>query len=278
MFQEVTADNFSADPRLTDRPRNGFDGKSEEMNPYSSAPNHFSRRNSVDKGKQMMDLKKKTNEINSRLQSLENRIKFIESEQIKAQKSVLLAKEKYKKYSKIRQSAEDDKHINSTVKDMKVKQMLDAKEKIALIKTMQKESILTQKEKILRQNLLIKSEVKKKILKDEAEIQRNKNNLIFQLQRKNRIAAEEVRYLKENNRIRTNSLKTMKEEQYLIRMQSEIEVQTQALERIKSLERLEQLLLENRKYDELSFMIDDDLLSFRRSPLNSSRKINMKMI
>lgn len=276
MLQDVTADDYTSDPRLTDRPRTIEDEKFVDINPYSSGPNHFSRRNSVDKGKQMMDLKRKTTEINSRLQSLENRIKFIENEQIKAQRSVLLAKEKYKKYSKIRQSAEDDRNLNSTVKDMKIKEMLDAKEKIALIKAMQKQSILTQKEKVLRQNLMIKSEVKKKILRDEAEIQRSKNNLIFELQRKNRIAAEEVKHLKENNRIRTNSLKTMKEEQYLQRMQSEIECQSQALERIKSLERLEQLLMENKRFDDLSLMIDDDLLTFRRTPLNSSRKINMK--
>ena len=276
MLQNVTVDDFSSEPRLTDRPRTVFDEKFINMNLYNSAPNHFSRRSSVDKGKQMMDLKRKTNEINSRLQSLENRIKFIESEQIKAQRSVILTKEKYKKYSNIRQSAEDDRNLNSTVKDMKIKEMLDAKEKIALMKTLQKQSILTQKEKVLRKNLMIKTEVKKKILKDEAEIQRNKNDLIFELQRKNRIAAEEVKHLKENNRIRTNSLKTMKEEQYLNRMQSEIECQSQALERVKSLERLEQLLLENKMFDDFSLMIDDQLLSFRKTPLNSSRKINMK--
>ena len=276
MLQDVTADDYTSDPRLTDRPRTIEDEKFVDINPYSSGQNHFSRRNSVDKGKQMMDLKRKTTEINSRLQSLENRIKFIENEQIKAQRSVLLAKEKYKKYSKVRQSAEEDRNLNSTVKDMKIRERLDAKEKIALMKTMQKQTILTQKEKVLRQNLMIKSEVKKKILRDEAEIQRSKNNLIFELQRKNRIVAEEVKYLKENNRIRTNSMKTMKEEQYLQRMQSEIECQSQALERIKSLERLEQLLLENKRFDDLSLMIDDDLLTFRRTPLNSSRKIDMK--
>jgi len=175
----------------------------------------------------------------------------------------LQAKEKYKKYSKIRQSAEDDKHLNSTVKDMKFKELLDAKEKIAMVKTMQKQNIVSQKERILKNNLMIKTEVKKKILNDEAEMQRNKNNWIFELQRKNRIFAQGVRHAKENNRIRTNSLKYMKEEQYFQKMNSEVELQNQALERIKSLERLEKLLLDNQSFEDISLMIDDGLLSVR---------------
>lgn len=262
---------------FTNRPQNSEDDTPPDQNPYNSGPSHFSRRNSVNKGKQMMDLKRKTQEINTRLQSLENRIKFIENEQIKTVKTVLQAKEKYKKYAKIRQSAEDDKQLSSTAKDMKFKELLDAKEKIALVKTMQKQTITLQKEKILRANLTIKTEVKKKILKDEAEIQRQKNNTIFELQRKNRILAQSLRHTKENNRIRTNSLKCMKEEQYLQKMSSEVELQNQALERIKSLERLEKLLLENQNFEELSMMVDDGLLSVRQTPLSSSRKISLKM-
>lgn len=276
MFQEVKPNSFLLHSRLTDRPRNCEDDKPDQ-NPYNSGPSNFSRRNSVDKGKQMMDLKRKTQEINTRLQSLENRIKFIENEQIKTVKTVLQAKQKHKNYSKIRQSAEDDKQLNSTAKDMKFKELLDAKEKIALVKTIQKQSITSQKEKILRTNLMIKTEVKKKILRDEAEIQRQKNNAIFELQRKNRILAQSLRHVKENNRIRTNSLKCMKEEQYLQKMNSEVEIQNQALERIKSLERLERLLLENQSFDELSMMVDDGLLSIRQTPLSSSRKISVKI-
>lgn len=278
MFQEVQPNSFTLHPRLTDRPRNCEEPKLTDTNAYNSGPSHFSRRSSVDKGKQMMDLKRKTQEINTRLQSLENRIKFIESEQIKTVKTVLQAKEKYKKYTKIRQSAEDDKHLNSTVKDMKFKELLDAKEKIALVKTMQKQSITSQKERILKNNLMIKTEVKRKILNDEAEIQRNKNHLIFELQRKNRIFAQGVRHAKENSRIRTNSLKFMKEEQYLQKMNSEVELQNEALERIKSLERLEKLLLENQSFEDISLMIDDGLLSFKQTPMNSSRKINLKVL
>ncbi|OMJ70545.1 hypothetical protein SteCoe_31447 [Stentor coeruleus] len=275
MSKEIEYDKVFFIPKLTVREILSSEFKSQDQDESSEVKSVMHRRNSATKGKQMMDIKRKSQELNFRLHSLENRIRYIENEQIRAQKNVWLARQKYSKINQIRQTADSEKRLNATAKEIKIKEFLENKEKISNDKSNQKQRIILQREKLLKKNKLIKQEMKSNIIMAEAERLKRKQEEIEILQRKNKEILNSSKEFSEKKKVRTNSQKAVKENEYFRRMQDEIDYQRQALDKIKSLERLEEILLEQRKTADILETLDSELLCIPVSPLNITSKISL---
>ncbi|OMJ84934.1 hypothetical protein SteCoe_13840 [Stentor coeruleus] len=275
MSKEYDSDGPILSPKLLEREYQSSGFKNQEDDDNCELQSLMPRRNSATKGKQMMDIKRKSQDINLKLQTLENRIKFIENEQIKAQKNILLAKQKFKKRSEVRQLAESEKKLNATAKEIKIKEILDFKEKVTSNRDNQKQRISIQKEKLLKKNFLIKKEVKNSIFIGEAEMLKKKQVKIEALQRRNKEILNSSKEFSEKKKVRTDSQKAMKEKEYLKRMQDEMDYQKQACNRIKTLEKLEELLMEHKKTSDVFDTFDSDLLSLSISPLNITTKLSL---
>lgn len=275
MSKELECDKLFFIPKFTAREMLSSEFKNQDQEESSEIQSVMRRRNSASKGKQMMDIKRQSQELNFKLHSLENRIKYIENEQIRAQKNVWLAKQKFKKINQVRQTADSDKRLNATAKEMKIKELLEIKEKISSNKSNQKQRITFQREKLLKKNILIKQEMKKNIIMAEAGRLKRKQEEIEALQRRNKEILNSSKEFSEKKQVRTNSQKAVKENEYLRRMQDEIDFQKQALEKIKSLERLEGILLEQRKTADIFETLDSELLCIPVSPLNITTKVSL---
>lgn len=275
MSKEFDSDGPLLTPKLFEREFRSPGFKNQEDDDNCELQSLMPRRNSATKGKQMMDIKRKSQEINFKLQTLENRIKFIENEQIKAQRSIMLAKQKFKKRSEVRQLADSEKKFNATAKEIKIKELLDFKEKVTSNRDNQKQRINLQKGKLLKKNFLIKKEVKNSIIIGEAEMLKKKQEKIEALQRRNKEILNSSKEFSEKKKVRTDSQKAMKEKEYLRRMQEEMDYQKQAFYRIKTLEKLEEMLMEQKKTADIFETLDSDLLCIPVSPLNITSKLSL---
>ncbi|OMJ92007.1 hypothetical protein SteCoe_5324 [Stentor coeruleus] len=275
MSKEFDSDGPILTPKLFEREFRSPGFKNQEDDDNCELQSVIPRRNSATKGKQMMDIKRKSQEINFKLQTLENRIKFIENEQIKAQKNILLAKQKFKKRNEVRQLADSEKKLNATAKEIKIKEILDIKEKVSSSRDDQKQKINLQKVKLLKKNFLIKKEVKTSIILAEAEMLKKKQEKIEALKRRNKEMLNSSKEFSEKKKVRTDSQKAMKEKEYLKRMQDEMEYQKQAFDRIKNLEKLEEILMEQKKTADIFETLDSDLLCMPVSPLNITSKLSI---
>jgi hypothetical protein len=243
--------------------------KKSSTEKYFNFENTFTRRNSKSKGKKMLEIKRKSQELNKKILSLENRVKHIEKEQNRVQKNVKIAEEKHKKYEEIRQFVNSEKILTKNIKSQNLQKYLETRKKISDFKQAQKLKILNKKQEILKKNATIKSEVKQKLIIGHKELEQRQFRKLSVLQEKAQGISKLSKSVREKQRMRSQSLKAMAEEEYDKKMIAEIEFQQKALDRITELESLENILLNrSTRINKLGESISSDLFYNFDSPID----------
>ena len=225
--------------------------------------NILTRRSSVEKGKKMFELANKSKELIQKQRRLENRVKHIQSQQAKAHQKADLAKKTYEKLRNIRGFVDSEKTLNNTSKQLKLKGVDEKKQKRAILKETIKNSIITKKEMILEQKVKINNLIKQELVNSQINAKIEKEQNLKELQRRANFESSLFKSAIENKRVRTQSAKAIKEQEYLQKMEEELNVQAKAREKIRELEHLETGLMDRYKS---SFNFHDsvspDLLQF----------------
>ena len=234
--------------------------------------NRLTRRNSQSKGKKMMEIKNTSIELKDRLKNLENRVNYIEGEQIKAQRNIVIAKRSYEKYYEIRKIAEESKNLKTVFKEKQQRELSENTKKNLELKKMQQEKIKLQKEIRIKRNQDIKNAMKHEISLAEALVEQRKLENLENLQRNACYMSKLSKTMIEKRNLRYQSLKAMKEEEYHKKMEIEMEKQRQTLKKIVELENLEETLLDNlHNSEDFQDFVSADLLTCHASPTDLSK-------
>ena len=268
IFENMIAPSFIERVALTSREKSGSCEKE------FAVENRLTRRNSQSKGKKMMEIKNTSIELRDRLKNLENRVKYIEGEQIKAQRNIVIAKKSYEKYYEIRRNAEENKNAKNLFRERQQREVFENTKKNLELKKIQQENIRLQREIRIKRNQEIKTIVKREISLAEALIEERKLENLENLQRNACYVSNLSRTMIDKRNLRSQSLRAMKEEEYNKKMEMEMEKQKQTLKKIIELENLEETLLDNlRNSEDFNDLVSEELLTCHASPMSLS-KIN----
>ena len=231
--------------------------------------NKLSKTNPKKKGREMMKIKKKTQDLNNKIQILENRVKHIQDEQLKAQKNIFQVKKKYQQCQEIRKGINNDKEINEQYKEKQIKELEKKRETKCFFKKNHQEMLLTQKQNLLKTNKNIKNQIKQEIINSEKLFSQKQIENLAELKKKAASISRLNKSMIEKRNQKIQSLRAIKEQEYDKRIKEEILYQEKAAERVIELEKLEEMLIE--KYQVTDIFNTDrslELLFEAFSPMN----------
>ena len=230
----------------------------------------ITRKEFQNKGKEMWQLMNNRKEVEEKLKKLENRIKHISVEQQKTEKIIEDTKKKHEKYSKIRDGVSQDKLFKNDLREQQEKERNELKKKYMKESQDLKLKIKENKMKTTQKNAEMKKAIIEKQQNDLLKKEEERKNNYIKLREKCIRVSDSIKKIHHKRNSSYQALKTLKEEQYLKKMQQEMKAQEDALKKIQELEQLESGMMENF---ENTKKLQDTVNSILSSPMHKDLNI-----
>jgi chromosome segregation ATPase len=229
--------------------------------------NSLTRRDFQTKGKEMWQLKTTRKELDKKLKQLQNRINFLNSEQEKTEKTIDSTKKKHENYSKLRDEVTQEKLKNNEFRSQNEKKLYAQQQENLLKAKNLQEKIKQNKTKLVKENQMQRtqmiSQIKESYMNTVLEIE-------AELKRKQKITCEiheNIKKIHHRKNLSLHCLTLQKDEEYLKKIQKEIENQEETKQKIIQLEKIEQECMEKLQSTQKLKQTVNSILS---SPVNKS--------
>ncbi|CAG9328852.1 unnamed protein product [Blepharisma stoltei] len=199
------------------------------------------------KGIQMHALIQARKHLDNQVLLLQNRIKHLETERCRSERTIELAKTMTKKRQEVRKKANDDKDLQTQKKINSTKDLDNKKRIVSEEREKRKESLMQTKQKLFLEKKRASSSVKnEKMMNESVRKEKEELNQSITKNKAERILSE-FRKKKEIQEERAKKLKLEAELKYIKRIEDETNYQENVKQKIKELESLEEELKKSLK-------------------------------